>query len=43
MILDSSHPSKWEGCNFILEAKIEMIKRWLPPGAPKEMHWKQMC
>ncbi|XP_062618577.1 uncharacterized protein LOC134280164 [Saccostrea cucullata] len=39
----SGHPSKGEGCDFILESRNKMTKKWLPPGAPKEKHWNQAC
>uniref|UniRef100_A0A8W8JB52 Uncharacterized protein n=1 Tax=Magallana gigas TaxID=29159 RepID=A0A8W8JB52_MAGGI len=39
----SGHPSKGEGCDFILESKNKLIKRWLPPGGPQDKHWRQTC
>ncbi|XP_062621416.1 uncharacterized protein LOC134283013 [Saccostrea cucullata] len=43
MTKKSGHPSKGEGCDFILEAKNRQAKSWLPSGAPKEKHWQQTC
>ncbi|XP_062568018.1 uncharacterized protein LOC134230270 [Saccostrea cucullata] len=42
-LTQSGHPSKGEGCDFILESRNKMTKKWLPPGAPKEKHWNQAC
>lgn len=42
-ILESGHHSKGEGGDFILESKNKETKRWLPPGAPKFVHWNQAC
>jgi hypothetical protein len=42
-LIESGHPSKGEGCYFILESRNKMSKKWLPPGAPKEKHWNQAC
>ncbi|XP_062613499.1 uncharacterized protein LOC134275243 [Saccostrea cucullata] len=39
----SGHHSKGEGGDFILESKNKETKRWLPPGAPKFIHWNQAC
>ncbi|XP_062577387.1 uncharacterized protein LOC134239241 [Saccostrea cucullata] len=42
-VTQSGHPSKGEKCDFILESRNKMSKKWLPPGAPKEKHWNQAC
>lgn len=41
--IESGHPSKGEGCDFILEGKNRQAKSWIPSGAPKEKHWQQSC
>ncbi|XP_069134290.1 uncharacterized protein [Argopecten irradians] len=39
----SGHPSKGEGCDFILEANNRASKMWLPPGSPSQDHWLRVC
>ena len=39
----SGHPSKAEGCDFILETVNKKIKAWLPPGLPTEERWTRVC
>lgn len=35
----SGHPSKGEGCDFILENQNKRVKMWMPPGVANEKRW----
>ena len=39
----SGHPSKAEGCDFILECVNKKIKAWVPPGVPTQERWTRIC
>jgi len=35
----TGHPSKGEGCDFIVESKNRATKMWMPAGNPTENQW----